>query len=132
MAGPWAVALGAAMGLLTGMGIGGGKLVVPLMVLAMGLSQQGAQAVSLAAFVPTALAASWVHWRAGRVEGRLLRALAPWVLTGAAAGAWLANHLASPSLSRLYGAFLLLVGAYELWPRSPGRIRGRRRATEHP
>ncbi|HEY8424828.1 MAG TPA: sulfite exporter TauE/SafE family protein [Limnochordales bacterium] len=116
-----AVGLGVAMGILTGMGIGGGKLLVPVMVLTIGLTQQGAQAISLAAFIPTALAAAWVHWRAGRIETRLLRGLAPWVLVGAVTGAWLANQMASAMLSRVYGLFLLAVGLYELWPRPSDR-----------
>lgn len=116
-----AIALGAAMGLLTGMGIGGGKLLVPVMVLAMNVTQQGAQAISLAAFIPTALTAAWVHWRSGRIDGRALRSLAPWILAGAGLGAWLANQVASRPLSRAYGAFLLAVGLYELWPRESRR-----------
>ncbi len=134
-----AIGLGVAMGVLTGLGIGGGKLLVPVMVLAMGLTQQGAQAISLAAFIPTALAAAWVHWQAGRIAARLLRGLAPWVLVGAVAGAWLANQMASAALSRVYGLFLLAVGLYELWPRPSdrpagggGRSRRRGRARELP
>ena len=115
--GAGAVALGVAMGLLTGMGIGGGKLLVPVMVLVMKLTQQGAQAISLAAFIPTALVAAWVHWRSGRIDIRALRALAPWVLAGAGLGAWLANRVASLPLSRAYGVFLLAVGLWEVWPR---------------
>lgn len=116
-----AVALGVAMGLLTGMGIGGGKLLVPVMVLVMGLTQQGAQAISLAAFIPTALAASWVHWRGGRIDGQALQSLAPWVLAGAGLGAWLANRVPGGPLSRVYGAFLLAVGLFEAWPRKGRR-----------
>ena len=134
-----AIGLGVAMGVLTGLGIGGGKLLVPVMVLAMGLTQQGAQAISLAAFIPTALAAAWLHWQAGRIAAPLLRGLAPWVLVGAVAGAWLANQMASAALSRVYGLFLLAVGLYELWPRpsdraagAGGRSRRRGRARELP
>ncbi len=67
---------GLLVGLLSGvMGIGGGILLVPVMVLGFGFGQQVAQGTSLAAIVPTSVVGAYVHDRAGNVD----RAAAAWV-----------------------------------------------------
>ena len=122
----WAWLLGLAMGLLSGMGLGGGKLLVPLLVLLVGVRQQSAQAVSLLAFVPVALGASLIHARGGRVDVRLVLSMTPLLLAGAAVGAWVANQVGATPLRRAYGLLLLAVAAHELWPlacRGAGWIR---------
>ena len=111
-----AAALGVAMGVLSGMGVGGGKLVVPLLVLGLGLRQQVAQAISLTAFVAIALAATGEHLRAGRVDLQAVRRLTPTVLAGAVAGAWVATRIDPDPLRRAYGVLLAVVAAHELWP----------------
>src|SRR5207245_1601897 len=67
------VVLGLAIGLLTGivsglLGIGGGIVMVPAMVLSLGLSQHLAQGTSLFVIVPTAAAGSVTHFRLGNIR----------------------------------------------------------------
>ncbi|MFY8149554.1 MAG: TSUP family transporter [Prochlorococcaceae cyanobacterium] len=57
--------LGLLAGLLSGLlGIGGGLVFSPMLLL-VGLAPHQALATSTLAIVPTTLAASWTHWRAG-------------------------------------------------------------------
>ena len=110
-----AVLGGFLVGLLSGtMGIGGGVLLVPIMVLGFGLAQQVAQGTSLAAIVPTAAAGAYTLDRAGNVD----RAAAPWLVlggtVGALVGSLVAVHLGRELLVRLFGA-LLLFSAWRLW-----------------
>jgi uncharacterized membrane protein YfcA len=112
-----AVVFGFVVGVLSGtMGVGGGVLMVPLMVLVFGLRQHIAQGTSLVAIIPTSLVGSYTHSRYGNV---LVRA-AIWMglagAVGAAVGAVLALHLPKEILARIFGAFLLF-SAYRIWPR---------------
>jgi uncharacterized protein len=110
-----AILTGLVVGLLSGvMGLGGGILLVPVMVLGFGFGQQVAQGTSLAAIVPTSIVGAYVHDRAHNVD----RAAAAWVSAGGVAGALIgalvAVHSPRVLLARLFGA-LLLFSAYRIW-----------------
>jgi uncharacterized membrane protein YfcA len=110
-----AVLTGLLVGILAGvMGIGGGILLVPIMVLGFGFGQQIAQGTSLAAIVPTAIVGAFTHDRAHNVD----RAAAAWLSAGGVAGALLGALVAVRSprevLVRLFGV-LMLYSAYRIW-----------------
>jgi uncharacterized membrane protein YfcA len=108
------VAVGFLAGIFAGMlGVGGGALFAPALVLFLGESQLHAEATSLVAIVPTALAGVWSQHRYGNLrlrEGVMMGSLA---LAGAAAGVALANVLAERPLRIVFAAFLLVV-AFQL------------------
>jgi uncharacterized membrane protein YfcA len=108
------VVVGFLAGIIAGMlGVGGGALFSPALVLFLGESQLHAEATSLIAIVPTALAGAWSQRRYGNLnirDGALIGALA---LAGAAAGVALANLLAERPLRIIFAAFLLVV-AFQL------------------
>jgi uncharacterized membrane protein YfcA len=104
-------AVGAASGMLAGLlGVGGGVLLVPFLVLAVGMSQHEAEATSLLVVLPTAIVASLTLWRRG--VGDLPDALAMGFVgaVGAAAGALLALSLPGDVLRTVFAAFLGVVG----------------------
>jgi uncharacterized protein len=108
------VAVGFLAGIIAGMlGVGGGALFAPALVLFLGESQLHAEATSLVAIVPTALAGAWSQQRYGNLrlrEGILLGSLA---VAGAAVGVVLANLLAERPLRIIFAAFILVV-AFQL------------------
>ena len=107
-----AVAVGVAAGVVAGLlGVGGGVLFVPGLVLFLGLSQQHAEATSLLAIVPVAMVGSWRQDRYGnvrRADGLLLGLLS---VAGAAGGVALANALSGAVLRAAFAALLLVVAA---------------------
>ncbi len=65
------VFVGVAVGVLSGaLGVGGGFLIVPYLVLAAGLDQHTAQGTSLMVVLPTAVVATWALHRRGAAEIR--------------------------------------------------------------
>jgi uncharacterized protein len=105
------VAVGATAGVLAGLlGVGGGILLVPFLVLAVGMSQHEAEATSLLVILPTALAASVALRR--RDVGDLPVALAVGTVgaAGAAAGALLALALPGGVLRSVFAVLIALVG----------------------
>lgn len=113
-----AVAAGAICGVFSGLGVGGGTLLMIWMTAVMGLEQKTAQGINLLYFLPTALCALIFH-----IRNHLIRwkTVIPAAIAGcftAVAGAWLATAMDVGLLRRLFGAFLLLVGIRELtYPR---------------
>ena len=104
------VAVGAGAGAMSGLlGVGGGILLVPAMVLLIGFAQHRAQATSLAAIVPIAAVGALVFGRAGSVDYGAAALLVVGSLIGVQAGARLMHRLSAETLSRVFGVFLVVV-----------------------
>ncbi len=87
----WLAGVGVVEGLVAGsVGVSGGPVLAPLLVLGLGMPQQLAQGCSLAARVPAVIAGSVENLRCGHVRWRLL----PGLVTGGMAGAWLGSAVA--------------------------------------
>jgi hypothetical protein len=115
------IGLGAVAGVLAGLlGVGGGIIIVPVLVLAQRVEQHTAQGVSLLMILPTALVGAVSHARHGHVATRLLPPLMIGGAAGAVGGAFLADRIHAAALSRLFAVLLLPVAAQMIWSR-PGR-----------
>ncbi|HXV02213.1 MAG TPA: TSUP family transporter [Gaiellaceae bacterium] len=105
------VAVGAAAGVLAGLlGVGGGVLLVPFLVLALGMTQHEAEATSLLVILPTAIAASVALRLRGVGDLPVALGLGAIGAVGAAAGALLALALPGSVLRVLFSVLLALVG----------------------
>jgi len=101
------ILIGILGGIISGMGVGGGTLLIPLLTLLIGFSQQNAQGINLVAYLPAAVSALIVYYRAGKVHLRFsLKLLIPGAV-GAAAGAVLALILPGEYLRIIFGVGLL-------------------------
>ena len=113
---------GATAGLMAGLlGVGGGLIIVP--ALALFFASQGfaaetlmhfAVGTSLATIIPTSISSLLAHHRRNSVDWQAVRGLAPGIIAGALAGAWLARQLSSPGLAILFGSFEILVAVHLL------------------
>lgn len=111
----WLVLTGFLAGVISGMGIGGGALLIPALVIVFGMGQQAAQKVNLLFFLPTAAMAVLTHRKNGNIETKNIKRLLLFGFVGAAAGAMLAMWVSGDGLRRTFGIFLLGMAAYELY-----------------
>ena len=112
------LAIGLAAGFLAGLlGIGGGILIVPALVLLLGFDQHLAQGTSLVVIIPAALAGSWTHYRRGRLDLRVAAFVAVGGVVGAAIGSLSALSLDDALLQRLFAVVLIVVALRMLIPR---------------
>ena len=126
---PWPVAanvlLGVVIGALAGLlGVGGGTILVPVLVLGEGYPQHVAQGVSLLMILPTGIVGAWSHARHGHVVRSLLPGLMTGGAVGALLGAFLANRIGAAALSRFFALFLLLVAAQMIFGRRRDTVAG--------
>ncbi len=91
------------------LGVGGGIIYVPAMVLLLGLSQHVAQGSSLAAIIPTAVVATLTNMRAGRVDKRAAVVVGLAGITAGVAGVQLALRIEGLVLQRMFAVLLVLV-----------------------
>jgi uncharacterized protein len=110
----WAVLAAGGLGLVAGVlaglfGVGGGILFVPTLTLVLGLSQLHAEATSLLAVLPTAVAGVWRQRRYGNVRPRAALIIGVAAIAGVESGAQIAEALPEQALRRLFGVLMLAV-----------------------
>ena len=90
------------------MGVGGGILLVPLLVHALGARQHEAQGTSLAFVTVTALVAAVPYFSEGTIDSRLALFLAAGAVPGVLVGAALARKLTARRLRQALGVLMAL------------------------
>lgn len=106
---------GAAAGFLSGLGVGGGTLLILCLTVFFGYGQREAQGINLLYFLPTAGIAAALHRKNGLV---VKQAALPAIFAGllaAAPAAWAATMLDTALLRKIFGTLLALVGFRELF-----------------
>lgn len=115
------LAIGLAAGVAGGMfGIGGGAIMVPAMVLLLGMDQKFATGTSVAAQVlPIGILAALVYYKNGNLNIKYAVIIAIGLVIGNLFGALFANqpYISSEMMKKLYGIFLLAIGARYLFYR---------------
>ncbi len=107
--------IGFLSGIISGMGIGGGAILIPALTIFQGISQRAAQGINLAYFIPTAVIAVIVHIKNKRIDFSRVLYLAISGIPGAILGSLYAGSTGDGVLRRMFGGFLLLVGLYEIY-----------------
>jgi uncharacterized membrane protein YfcA len=104
------VLLGIATGVVAStMGIGGGIIFVPSLVVFFGFTQHIAQGTSLAIIVPTAVVGTVLHAKRGRVEWRVALLIAVGGVVGGLIGSRAALALDPDLLRRMFAALLVAI-----------------------
>jgi uncharacterized protein len=98
-----------------GMGLGGGLLAVPVLMLLFGTDLPTAEGTSLLMFFPNAIVGTIVHARQGTADLRLGTLLNIGALPGAIGGALAALSMNVRILSGLFAAFTLIVAGREIF-----------------
>ena len=114
-------------GVVSGMGIGGGAILIPALIMIEGISQQMAQGINLTYFIPTAIISLIVHIKNKNVEFQTAWIIGGCGIIASIAGSLLAVSMNGAVLRKIFGFFLLFIGIYEIYkgfkmnPKSPKR-----------
>ena len=108
---------GLVCGVFSGLGIGGGTLLMVWMTAVMDVAQKTAQGINLLYFLPTAACALIFHIKNRLIRWRVVIPAAIAVSLCAAASAYLATMMDTGLLRKMFGGFLILVGLTELFGR---------------
>jgi uncharacterized membrane protein YfcA len=114
------VLFGVFVGVFSGiMGLGGGAIMIPIMVLLMGLNQTQAHGMSLAVMIPpVTLPAVIAYYRNGKLEPRdILMAMfiAAGFACGSFFGGWFASSLPKDTLKLVFGFVLVYIAGYTIF-----------------
>jgi hypothetical protein len=109
------VLVGITAGILSGLlGVGGGIIMIPAMVLLLGLGQKLAQGISLAVIIPVSISGAMIHARHGNVSSGVAVPLAVGGIAGGLIGARVAVGLDPLVLRSMFGILMLIMGALML------------------
>ena len=126
-AGPWPTAVNILLGLVVGvmaglLGVGGGTILVPILVLGQKIGQHVAQGISLLMMVPVGIVGMMSYARRGKLEVRGLPPLLAGGAVGALAGSFLAHRIQAPMLTRLFALLLLVMAVQMIFRRPRGTV----------
>ncbi len=109
------IILGLALGAISGMGVGGGSLLIIVLVSFFGVEQIMAQGINLLYFLPTAATALVIHIIKKRVDWRVaLSAGIPGAAVAAVAG-FFATNVDSKILKTAFAILILITGVIEFF-----------------
>ena len=101
-------------GIIGGMGMGGGTILIPALILFASIDPKIAQSINLLSSIPMTIAALIIHIKKKNVETQLVLPIALFGIVGAIFGSTLAEYFSSDLLRRFFGVFLLIIGIFEI------------------
>jgi uncharacterized protein len=105
------VFVGLIMGVLSGLlGVGGGIVLIPILVLGFGISQHLAQGISLAVIIPTAITGLINFHRKGLIDYRMAGFLALGSIIGTSLSANYVHLIPGVTLTKVFGAIIAVIG----------------------
>lgn len=120
----WLFLVGLISGIISGMGIGGGVILIPALTLIFGFEQKIAQNINLLYFIPTAIIAIFVHSKNKTIERQGLFKIIIFGIIGAIFGSIIAINLNGEILRKIFGWFLLIMGISEILKKEKGQNNG--------
>ena len=109
------ILIGVISGIFSGIGMGGGTILIFLLNIFVGLEQHVAQATNLIYFVPTAISAIIVNYRDKNIDTKLAGIISICGIIGAVIGAVISVNLDVEKLRKFFGMFLLIIAIHEIY-----------------
>ena len=106
--------IGTVLGFLSGLGIGGGSLLILWLTLAAGMDQAAARSVNLLFFLPAAAVACYFRKKQGTLDVKTMLPAIGAGCIGALLGTRIGSILDTQLLRKGFGVLLLVTGAREL------------------
>ena len=120
----WLFLVGIISGIISGMGIGGGVILIPALTLIFKFKKKIAQNINLLYFIPTAIIAIFVHSKNKTIEKQGLFKIIIFGIIGAIFGSIIAINLNGEILRKIFGWFLLIMGISEILKKEKGQNNG--------
>jgi len=109
------ILIGTISGTITGLGMGGGTILILLLSTFMGLNQHASQATNLIFFVPTSLAAIVTNLRQKNINVKLGVFISSFGIIGAIIGAIISQKIDSGNLRKYFAIFILFIAFNEIY-----------------
>lgn len=102
-------------GTISGMGVGGGAVLIPALTFFLDVNQHVAQCTNLYYFIPTAIVALCVHIKNKNVAFKTALPLILFGIAGSIAGSYIAVNISTKILRKIFAVFLFSMGVTQLF-----------------
>ena len=109
------ITFGIIAGIITGLGMGGGTILILLLSLFLGMEQHVAQATNLIFFIPTAIAAIVINGKQKNVNIKLGIEISLYGIIGAILGAIISENLEAQTLRKWFAVFIFMIALHEIY-----------------
>lgn len=109
------IIFGIIAGIVTGLGMGGGTVLILLLSLFTGLEQHVAQATNLVFFIPTSIAAIIINLKQKNIDFKLAINVVIFGIIGAIIGTIISNNISSENLRKYFAIFILFIAFHEVY-----------------
>lgn len=109
------VLTGVVSGLVSGLGMGGGTILILIFTVFLNVEQHIAQATNLIFFIPTAIIAIYINKKQKLLDLKTGMIIGISGIFGAIIGAFISNKLNSNNLKRVFGIFLVIITIHEIY-----------------
>lgn len=109
------IVIGIVSGIFSGIGMGGGTILIFALSFFASLNQHVAQAVNLIFFIPTSIAAIFINIKNKKIDFKLAFIVSICGIIGAIMGANIATNMEVNNLKKYFGIFIALVACHEIY-----------------
>lgn len=112
------------LGFLSGLGVGGGSLLILYLTLVLNMDAASARNINLLFFIPCALISGFFRWRQGAVDLKTLRPAIAGGCLSAILFSIISMNLDTSLLKKLFGLLLIATGLRELFYKPKNKREG--------
>lgn len=109
------ILIGTVSGVFSGIGMGGGTILIFLLTVINNVEQHVAQATNLIYFIPTAISAIIVNYREKSIDINLAKVISISGIVGAIIGAVISIKTNMENLKKFFGIFLIIIAIHEIY-----------------
>ena len=109
------VLTGIISGIVSGLGMGGGTILILIFTIFLNIEQHFAQATNLIFFIPTSIIAIYINIKQKLIDLKTGIIIGISGIFGAIIGAIISNKLDSNKLKKFFGIFLVIITIHEIY-----------------
>lgn len=109
------ILIGVVSGIVTGIGMGGGTILILLLSIIWKYNQHVAQATNLIFFIPTSIISIIVNLKEKNINIKLASILSVFGIIGAVIGAYIGSSIEVSKLKKIFAVFLIIIAIHEVY-----------------
>lgn len=109
------ILIGVVSGIISGIGMGGGTILIFILTTFAGIEQHTAQGINIVFFIPTAIASIIINYKNKNIDFKVTKYIIIFGIVGSFIGSIIAINTDVKILRKYFGFFLLLIAIYEIF-----------------
>lgn len=109
------ILIGVISGIVTGLGIGGGTILILLLTIFLNIEQHTAQATNLIFFIPTAIITIIMSMKKKLILYKEANQIILFGIVGSFIGAYISSNIENMILRKIFGIGLMIIAIYEIY-----------------